>query len=103
MIKIQIPRYERLRSTNPFLYFPHNIKIAYAQTGEGLPILKTGNWLTHLETDSENFIWRHLIEAFSEDFKLIRYDGRGCGLSERDVTDFLCRRRCAILKVSPPI
>ena len=71
-----------------FCISPDNVKIAYSQTGDGLPLLKTGNWLTHLETDSENFIWRHLIEAFSEDFKLIRYDGRGCGLSERDVTDF---------------
>ena len=71
-----------------FCISPDNVKIAYAQTGEGLPLLKTGNWLTHLESDAENFIWRHLTEAFSEEYKFIRYDERGCGLSERNVKDF---------------
>ena len=53
-----------------------------------MPLLKTGNWLTHLESDAENFIWRHLIEAFYKDFKFISYDERGCGLSEQKVKDF---------------
>ena len=71
-----------------FCISPANVKIAYAQMGEGLPLLKTGNWLTRLESDDDNFIWRHLTETFSENFKFVRYDERGCGLSEREVGDF---------------
>lgn len=71
-----------------FCISPDNTKIAYVQTGEGLPILKTGNWLTNLSTDLENFIWKHLFNEFTKNYQLILYDQRGCGLSAREVNDF---------------
>lgn len=63
------------------------VQLAYAQMGRGLPIVKTGNWMTHLERDCESPIWRHLYHELSRDHTLIRYDARGNGLSDRDVPD----------------
>lgn len=63
------------------------VQLAYAKTGQGPPIVKTGNWMTHLEFDLESPIWRHLYRDLSAEHTLIRYDARGNGLSDRDVPD----------------
>ena len=63
------------------------VQIAYAKSGRGSPLVKTGNWMTHLEFDLESPIWRHLHSELSRDHTLIRYDARGNGLSDRDVPD----------------
>lgn len=63
-------------------------RIAYALTGQGVPLVKAPHWLTHLENEAENPIWRPWIEAFSKEFTLLRMDERGCGLSDWNVTDF---------------
>jgi class 3 adenylate cyclase/pimeloyl-ACP methyl ester carboxylesterase len=63
------------------------VQLAYARTGSGPPLVKTGNWMTHLEFDFESPIWRHLYRELSRDHALIRYDARGNGLSDRDVED----------------
>lgn len=65
-----------------------NAKIAYIEMGEGLPILKTGNWLSDLSTDLESFIWRHFFGEFSRTNKLFSFDQRGFGLSVREIEDF---------------
>ena len=56
--------------------------IAYATTGQGYPVVKVANWLGHLQFDLQG-IWNHWITELSEDNLLIRYDQRGCGLSDR--------------------
>jgi class 3 adenylate cyclase/pimeloyl-ACP methyl ester carboxylesterase len=61
------------------------VQLAYAKTGKGPALVKTGNWLTHLEFDFESPIWRHLYRELSRDHALIRYDSRGNGLSDRDI------------------
>ena len=63
------------------------VQLAWAKTGRGPPIVKTGNWMTHLEFDLESPIWRHLYRDLSRDHTLIRYDARGNGLSDRNVPD----------------
>jgi class 3 adenylate cyclase/pimeloyl-ACP methyl ester carboxylesterase len=63
------------------------VQLAYARTGQGPPIVKTGNWMTHLEFDLETPIWRHLHRELSTGHTLIRYDARGNGLSDREVLD----------------
>lgn len=57
------------------------LKIAYAQSGNGPPLVRVGTWLTHLHHDWDSDIWRHWFEFFSRDHTLVRYDPRGCGLS----------------------
>jgi class 3 adenylate cyclase/pimeloyl-ACP methyl ester carboxylesterase len=61
------------------------VQLAYARTGNGPPLVKTGNWMTHLEFDFESPIWRHLYRELSRDHTLIRYDARGNGLSDRNI------------------
>ena len=62
-------------------------RIAYAITGSGPPLVKAANWLSHLEYDLESPIWRHWFEELSRDHRLIRYDERGCGLSDWDAAE----------------
>ena len=50
--------------------------------------MKAANWLTHLELDWESPIWGHWLHGLAEHRQLIRYDERGCGLSDWDVADF---------------
>ena len=59
-------------------------RLAYATTGSGPPLVKTANWLSHLEYDWSSPIWRHWIEGLSRNRTLYRYDPRGCGLSDRN-------------------
>jgi pimeloyl-ACP methyl ester carboxylesterase len=55
--------------------------------GQGPPLMKTGNWMTHLEFDLESPIWRHLYRELAKDHALVRYDPRGNGLSDRTVDE----------------
>lgn len=64
------------------------VRIAFAKVGSGPPLLKTANWLNHLEFDWESPVWRHLFRAITADFTLIRYDSRGNGLSDWDAVEF---------------
>ena len=61
--------------------------VAYATSGSGYPLVKAANWLSHLEYDFQSPVWRHWWSNLSERFRLIRYDERGCGLSDWDVAD----------------
>lgn len=63
------------------------VRIAYATSGEGPPLLKPANWLTHLEFDWESPVWRHWIRELSRGHRLIRYDERGNGLSDRQIEE----------------
>jgi class 3 adenylate cyclase len=64
------------------------VRIAYAITGSGPPLVRSLGWFTHLEHEWQTPYWRPINEALSEKHTLVRYDGRGMGLSDRDVTDF---------------
>ncbi|HTQ73186.1 MAG TPA: alpha/beta fold hydrolase [Burkholderiales bacterium] len=70
-----------------FCTAPDGVRIAYAVSGEGPPLLKAANWLNHLEYDWESPVWRRWLEEVSRHHTLIRYDERGCGLSDWDVED----------------
>ncbi|HKS65264.1 MAG TPA: alpha/beta fold hydrolase [Xanthobacteraceae bacterium] len=63
------------------------VRIAYAEVGQGPPLLKTANWLNHLEYDWESPVYGPLLHAIAADHRLIRYDARGNGLSDWDVQD----------------
>lgn len=63
------------------------VRVAYAKSGRGPPLVKTANWLTHLEFDWDSPVWRHWMTELSTGRTLIRYDERGCGLSDWDVSE----------------
>jgi pimeloyl-ACP methyl ester carboxylesterase len=60
------------------------VTLAYAESGAGMPMIKAANWLSHLEFDAQSPVWRHWWAALSARFRFIRYDERGCGLSDRN-------------------
>lgn len=61
------------------------VNLAYAVAGKGIPLLRAPHWITHLEHDGP--VWGHMYDELMRRFTLIRFDQRGCGLSDRDVTD----------------
>lgn len=66
-----------------FARAPDGVRLAYAASGEGEPVLiKAATWLSHLEQDWDSPVWRHLVRAMSARGSFIRYDERGCGLSD---------------------
>ena len=63
------------------------VRIAWASIGNGPPLVKASNWLTHLDYDWESPIWRHWWSELSDHHRVIRYDERGNGMSQRDVSE----------------
>jgi pimeloyl-ACP methyl ester carboxylesterase len=63
-------------------------RLAYATIGSGPPLVKAANWLSHLDYDWESPVWRHWLVELSRRFRLVRYDERGCGLSDWNVARF---------------
>ena len=64
------------------------VRIACATTGDGPPLVKAANWLSHVQFDLDSPVWRHWIEELSRFHRYVRYDERGCGLSDWKVPDF---------------
>jgi pimeloyl-ACP methyl ester carboxylesterase/DNA-binding CsgD family transcriptional regulator len=64
------------------------VRLAYATSGQGPPLIKVVNWLTHAELDWDSPVWRHWLAELSSDHTLVRYDGRGCGLSDWEAPDY---------------
>jgi pimeloyl-ACP methyl ester carboxylesterase/DNA-binding CsgD family transcriptional regulator len=89
-----------------YLKTPDGVRIAWATSGEGMPLVKAANWLTHLNYDLESPIWRHWIEFLSSGYRLIRYDERGCGMTDWDVGDLSVARWVedleAVIEASKP-
>lgn len=71
-----------------FCTTPDGVRIAYATSGSGPPLVKTANYLTHLEHDWNGPVWRHWLRGLGRHHTLVRYDERGCGLSDWDAADF---------------
>jgi pimeloyl-ACP methyl ester carboxylesterase/DNA-binding CsgD family transcriptional regulator len=61
------------------------IKIATTSTGTGTPLLRAGTWLSHLDCDVRHEEPQAYIRALSRGYTYLRYDSRGCGLSDRKV------------------
>ncbi len=63
------------------------VGLAFATSGTGPPLVKAANWLTHLDYDWASPVWAHWWRALSARHRLVRYDERGCGLSEWTIPD----------------
>jgi pimeloyl-ACP methyl ester carboxylesterase/DNA-binding CsgD family transcriptional regulator len=71
-----------LRQRVRYLHSADGTRLAWAESGSGPDVVKAANWLTHLEYEWESPVWSHWIRFLSTHFRLVRYDERGCGMSE---------------------
>ena len=71
-----------------FCRSPDGVRLAYASHGSGPPLVVVSCWLSHLQHDWQSPVWRHFLEDIGAITTLVRYDERGFGLSDWNVTDF---------------
>jgi len=75
----------RIKQEINYCRTPDGVRLAYAISGNGPPLVKTANWLNHLEYDWESPVWQHVVRRLSGGRTLVRYDARGNGMSDWDV------------------
>jgi DNA-binding SARP family transcriptional activator/pimeloyl-ACP methyl ester carboxylesterase len=75
----------RLEQQIRFCRTADGVTLAYASSGTGPPLVKAANWLTHVDHDWNSSVWRHWLVDLSRRHRLVRYDERGCGLSDWDI------------------
>jgi pimeloyl-ACP methyl ester carboxylesterase/DNA-binding winged helix-turn-helix (wHTH) protein len=76
-----------LRQEIRFCTTRDGVRIAYSTVGNGPPLVKAANWLNHLEFEWESPVWKHWIHTFSTHHRFVRYDERGCGLSDWQIPE----------------
>ncbi len=72
------------------IYFTRSFdgaRLAFGIAGDGPPLVKVANFLSHLEHDWNSPVWRHWLEELTRSHTLIHADERGSGLSDWDVAD----------------
>ncbi len=77
----------RSEPTIQFAKSRDGVRIAYSVSGQGPVLVKAANWLSHIEYDWGSPVWQHWLNDISSQHTLVRYDERGCGLSDRVVDD----------------
>ncbi|WP_046114262.1 alpha/beta fold hydrolase [Aquincola tertiaricarbonis] len=70
-----------------FISSHDGVRLAYASAGAGPTLIKAATWLSHLEYDWQSPVWSHLLQSLSAQYTFVRYDERGCGLSDWLVED----------------
>ena len=83
------------------------VRLAWAEAGAGPPLVKAANWITHLEFELDSPVWRHWIRFFTDHFRYIRYDERGCGMTDWKVGNLSFERwvedlEAVVEAASPP-
>ena len=70
-----------------FCVTPDKVRLAYSTIGSGNPLVKVANCFNHLDFEWESPIWRHWVRDLAGGASIVRYDGRGNGLSTWEVED----------------
>ena len=81
-----------------FTRAPDGVRIAYATSGSGPPVVYVLGWFTHLEEGAGSPSFDFLAPVFQDDFTWVRYDGRGMGLSDRNVENLSLEARVGDLE-----
>jgi pimeloyl-ACP methyl ester carboxylesterase/DNA-binding CsgD family transcriptional regulator len=63
------------------------VRLAYAISGDGPPLVMSATWLSHLEHQWRSLAWQPWLDVFTREYKVLRHDSRGCGLSDRSFGD----------------
>ncbi|ROS43447.1 lysine decarboxylase transcriptional regulator CadC [Amycolatopsis thermoflava] len=83
-----VPPRTRAQQQIRYCRSPDGVRVAYALSGCGPPLVKAANWLTHLDLEWTSPIWAHWLDGLARRHTLVRYDERGCGLSDWDIGEF---------------
>jgi pimeloyl-ACP methyl ester carboxylesterase len=75
-----------LRQEVRFAHVASGAAIAWARSGQGPALLRTGHWMTHVEFDAVSALFRPWLERLGRSLTLYRFDERGSGLSGADST-----------------
>ncbi|MFL5260187.1 MAG: alpha/beta fold hydrolase, partial [Hyphomicrobiales bacterium] len=76
-----------LRQKVQFVTSRDGVQLAWAEVGEGEPMLKAPNWLNHLEYEWRSPVWGPALAELARNCRLVRFDQRGTGLSDWDVEE----------------
>ena len=82
------PASRSFRGEIKFCTTPDGCRLAYSRLGSGPPLLRTGNWVSHLDAEWDSPLHRPMLRDLSRAFDLVIYDGRGTGLADRNVDEF---------------
>ena len=74
------------------------VRLAYAISGDGPPLVRAPHWFTHLEHDWNNPAMRPWVEDLSCRYRLLRFDQRGTGMSDREVPEISFERHVGDLE-----
>ena len=83
---------KRPRQRIRYLRTADGVQLAWAEIGAGPVLIKAANWLSHLEYELESPAWGHWIRFFGDHLHFLRFDQRGCGLTDRNVEDLTSDR-----------
>lgn len=86
------PETKKLRQHIRYVKASDDARLAWAESGQGATLVKAANWLTHLEYEWESPVWRHWLQFLSACSRLVRYDERGCGMTEWRASDLTLDR-----------
>jgi pimeloyl-ACP methyl ester carboxylesterase/DNA-binding winged helix-turn-helix (wHTH) protein len=87
-VPVQAPPSAPIDQQIEFCHAPDGTRIAYSVVGSGPVLVRAAHWMTHLDYDHESPVWRHWTEDIAVGRSLLRYDERGCGMSDWDVERF---------------
>src|SRR5262245_50823169 len=79
-----------MREFQQSVHFTHTadgVRLAYAVSGQGHPIVRVPTWISHVEHDFVSPVMRHLVTELASRHLLVNYDCRGVGMSQRDADD----------------
>lgn len=76
-----------MRQSIRYVTTSDGVQLAWAASGSGPTMVRAANWLTHLQYDLESPVWRHWVRFFARHFHFVRYDERGCGMTQWQVQD----------------
>lgn len=75
---------QQIRFCNSF----DGVQLAFATVGQVPPLVEVGTWTNHLESDWDSPVWSARLHRLASRKQLLRYDCRGCGMSDRVAADF---------------
>ena len=68
------------------------VRLAYTIGGNGPPLVRAIDWINHLDFEWKNTFLRHWFSEIMRHHTFLRYDQRGCGVSDWNITDFSFER-----------